>query len=82
MQSQTFNISLPAPLVRKADQLAKNQFGTRSNLIRTALLAYIQKQEAWDKIFEWGKQTGKKMGIKSEQDADRIFFEYRHGKKA
>lgn len=81
MNSMTLNISLPTPLVKKADKAAKERFATRSDLIREALWTFLKDKDDWDKIFEWGKAAGKKMGIKSEEDADKIFFDYRHNKK-
>ncbi len=81
MQTQTFNIVLPVPLARQADVVAKREYKSRSELIREALLAYLIKRQTWTKIFTIGRKAGKTMGIKSEEDADRIFFDFRHGKK-
>lgn len=39
--SQTFNISLPKDLVKDADRVAKQEFRTRSELIREALRRYL-----------------------------------------
>ncbi len=80
MLSQTFNISLPTPLVKKADQFAKKQYRTRSDLIREALWAYIKDREEWDDILTYGKETGQKIGIKSEADVNKIVKEYRQEK--
>lgn len=74
MQTQAFNIVLPIPLVRQADAFAKQNYKNRSELIREALFVYLTKRQAWTKIFEIGDKAGKKMGIKNEEDADRIFF--------
>ena len=81
MQTQAFNIILPKDLVLWADRMAQVEYKNRSELIREALMSYLAKKQAWAKIFEIGDRAGKKMGIKSEEDVDRIFFEFRHGKK-
>lgn len=80
MQIQTLNISLPKDLVKRADSLAKTEYKTRSELIKTALMAYLKNISAWEDIFVYGDKIGKKMGIKSEEDVNKIVEEYRHGK--
>lgn len=81
MQTQTFNIALPRELVKKVDERAKKEYRNRSELIREALRIYMERRTTWDKIFEAGERTAKRMGIKSEEDIDRIIHEFRHGKK-
>ncbi len=80
MQSQTFNIVLPIPLVRRVDQAAKRQYKNRSEFIREVLIRNLEDIEKWQKIFRWGKAAGKRAGIKSEADVDRLVYEFRHGK--
>lgn len=82
MQTQTFNISLPEELVKKVDKQAKKEYRSRSELIRESLRMYLQRMENWEKIFAAGKKAGKKAGIKSEEDVNRIVYEYRHGRKS
>ena len=80
MDTQAFNISLPTALVKKADQLAKREYRNRSDLIREALRIYLKDMEEWEQIFAYGKKQAKKLGIKSEEDVNKIVAEYRHGK--
>lgn len=82
MQSQTLNIALPKELVKKVDEVAKREYRNRSELIREALRVYIKDLEEWERIFEYGKKTGKKFGIKSEADVDKIVHEFRHAKSS
>lgn len=82
MQTQTFNISLPKELVKKVDRVAKKEYRNRSELIREALRVYLNDMENWEKIFTAGKEAGRKAGIKSEEDVNRIVYEYRHGRKS
>lgn len=82
MQTQTLNIALPSELVKRVDRLAKKEYRNRSELIREALRVYLKDKAEWEQIFEYGKKVGKIMGIKSEEDVDRIVYEHRHGRKA
>ena len=81
MQTQTFNIALPKALVQKIDRLAKKEYRNRSELIREAARVYLERRMEWDELFAYGRSVGKKMGITSEEDINRIVSEYRHGKK-
>lgn len=56
--TQTFNISFPRELVRQIDKVAKRQFGSRSDFLRTAALEYIRKEQLWGYIFDEGKNIG------------------------
>ena len=82
MQTQTFNISLPQELVTRMDGVAKREYRNRSELIREALRTYLRKQESWEQIYAYGRRVAKKMNIKSEEDVNRIVYEFRHGKKS
>jgi len=82
MQTQTLNIALPKELVKKVDEIAKKEYRNRSELIRQALNSYIEKKSRWDRILAEGKEYGRRMGIKSEEDVNRIVWEYRHGRKS
>jgi len=79
MQVQTLNISLPRDLVIKADLVAQKEYRSRSELIKEALMKYLRDKGVWDELFAYGKKIGKKMGIKSEEDVNRIVQEYRNG---
>lgn len=82
MNTQTVNIALPDDLIKKVDNLAKNEYRNRSELIREALRVYIRNSESWRELFAYGKSTAKKMNITSEKQVDNIVAEYRHGKKS
>lgn len=82
MQTQTLNIALPKELVKKVDEVAKKEYRNRSELIRTALLSYLKDQEEWNQIFQAGEKAMKDMGIKSEEEVNKIVYEFRHKRKS
>lgn len=81
MNTQTLNIALPKDLVKRVDQAAKNEYRNRSELIREALRVYLADKKDWYDLLDYGKKVGRKMGIKSEEDVNKIVYEFRHGKK-
>ncbi len=81
MQTQTLNIALPQRLVNKIDEQAKKEYKNRSELIREALRNYLEDKNDWEQIFASGEKAMKEMGITSEEEVDKIVYEYRHGKK-
>jgi len=81
MQTQTLNIALPKELVERVDKLAKKEYRNRSGLIREAVRRYLEDRKEWDQIFRVGEKAMLEMGIKSEEEVDRIVYEYRHGRK-
>lgn len=82
MTTQTFNIALPNDLVRKADQVAKREYRSRSELIREALRIYLEDKIEWEEIFKLGEKAMQTMRINNEDDVNNIVLEYRHGKKS
>lgn len=81
MQTQSFNIVLPKELVQRIDAVAKKEYRNRSELIREAARRYVTDMDEWEQVFQSVRAQGKKMGIRSEEDVNRIVSEYRHGKK-
>lgn len=81
MNTQTLNISLPVELVKRIDQLARRDYGTRSDFIRQAILEKTRQIQQWEKIYATGAAIAKKMKIKTEKDVEDIVYKFRHGKK-
>jgi len=76
MSTKTFNISFPKELADQIDEVARSQFGTRSDFLRTAAIKYLrdeEKVEQFKKLMDYGKELGKKIPYQSEEDvADEI----------
>lgn len=80
MKAKTFNIALPAELVKEVDKAARKEYKNRSELIREALYRYLQDVQEREELFAYGRRAADKLGIKSESQVERIVHEYRHGK--
>lgn len=81
MNMQTLNISLPKNLVKKLDSRAKKEYKNRSELMRDAFRAYLTEHEEWDQIFSAGEDTMKRMGIKTDEEVNKIIYDFRHKQK-
>lgn len=79
MNTQTVNISLPKKLVVIMDDFAKSQFSTRSELIRTAVIRYINKDRKVLNLYSYAENKAKELNIK-EEDIEEIIDEIRSGK--
>ncbi len=55
MSSRTINISLPAELVTKLDQAAKQEFATRSDYIRESIVRRLKNQHVVDGFGDEGE---------------------------
>ena len=62
------------------DKQAETEARSRSELIREVTRRYIENMEEWQSLREYGREVAKKMGIKSEEDVNRLVHEYRHGR--
>lgn len=73
MQTQRaiINVSMPPAMAKRVTKLAKEENRTKSELLREAFRVYEWKRD-WAKIRAWGKETAVRMGIKSDEDVERI----------
>ena len=65
--TKTLSVMLPPEMLRRAEQLAKNEHRTMSELVREALRQY-ERKSWWDEMKEYGSKTAQAAGVKSEQD--------------
>lgn len=70
--NQTVNISFEKGLLKEIDKIAKKEHRSRSELIREAARAYIEKKFKWEKIFEIGSAISKTANITEESIIDEI----------
>ena len=68
-------------MLSEAENLAKEENRTMSELVREALRAYKREREGWRGLLEYGKSKGEAAGIKSEDDAVLAVREVRRRKR-
>ena len=73
MQTQRviLNVSVPPDMARKIEKVAKEENRTKSELIREAFSNYEFERD-WARIKAVGRETARRMGIKSDEDVERI----------
>ncbi|MBW0434921.1 CopG family ribbon-helix-helix protein [Leptospira yasudae] len=65
--NQTVNISFEKALLKEIDKIAKREHRSRSELIREAARAYIEKKTRWQAIFDFTSKAITQSDI-SEKD--------------
>jgi metal-responsive CopG/Arc/MetJ family transcriptional regulator len=76
MKGAIINLSLPKEFLKKIDREAEREERTRSELMRVAIKSYLEKREAWDKIFDYADRHVKKRGLKPS-DVNKAIAEAR-----
>lgn len=71
MQRSIINISMPSEMVKRVKKIAKEENRTQSELLREAFRTYEWRRD-WAKIKTAGRATALRMGIKSDEDVERI----------
>ncbi len=82
MSTQIVNISLPKELLEKIDKAAKDQYGSRSEYIRQAVVSRLRAQDGgvWDSLATAGDEVSQKAqqaGYQSDADFVRAVKEVR-----
>jgi CopG family transcriptional regulator/antitoxin EndoAI len=72
MKSSTVNISFNDELLKRIDQVARQESRSRSELIREAARAYIERRNRWNQIFEFAEKRAKERGISESDIAQEI----------
>jgi len=86
MASQIINLSLPEDLVKRIDQAAKSQYGSRSEYIRQAVVGRLRLEDdsVWadleSVVNELGPQA-EKAGLVSDDDFVEAVKEVRAAKR-
>ena len=77
--AKTVSITLPPDLLVLAQAFAQREHRTMSELFREALRRYMMGKgdEAWENLLKRTRAKGKKLGITSEADVERLSDEYR-----
>lgn len=79
--SKVLTVSLPQEMFKKAEKIAREENRTRSELFREALRQYISTRERWQNLRARGGRTAEELGIRSEEDIERLIQEFRSENK-
>lgn len=69
--TKTITLSLPPEIMKKVEQLMKEEGRTRSELFREALRRYIEDKE-WRQVYFYGEIKAKERRITEDQIEDII----------
>ncbi len=89
--AKTISITLPPDLLLKAQEFAQQEHRTMSELFREALRRYMSsapprqitaaKQQEWDAMLERTRAKAEELGIRTEEDVERLVHEHRRDKR-
>ena len=79
MSTTTVNIAFQDGLLRQIDRVAKAESRSRSEFLREAARAYIQRKQRWSDVFAVGQKTAKRKKLKPA-DVSREIRAYRRAK--
>lgn len=72
MKAKTINISLPEQLLEEIDRKAREEYRSRSELIKEATLYYIQTRDNWQVLQGDISRKANAMGVKTEDDIEEL----------
>jgi metal-responsive CopG/Arc/MetJ family transcriptional regulator len=81
MNTSTVNIAFQKDLLHEIDEVAREESRSRSEFIREAARAYIQRKRRWDRMFSMGRTIAKTRGLAPEDVANEIQA-YRRSKQS
>ena len=73
-------ISLSAGLLDEPRRVALQEARSRSDVIREALRQYLASRR-WQRLRRWGAETADRLGLKSEEDLQRLLDKVRAGRR-
>lgn len=80
MPATMVTFTVPNPLLSSFDKVMRKQSKTRSEYLRETMRQAIQADKEWEQVFAYGRKQAQKLGIKSEEDVQRLIDEVREGK--
>lgn len=76
---RTVNLSFEDDLLREIDRAARRESRSRSEFLREAARAYIQRRDRWERIFSAGRDIARQKGL-SPDDVSREIASHRRTK--
>jgi len=81
METTTVNISFKKDLLKQIDKIAQEEVRSRSELIREAARAYIERKNRWNEIFDFGDKQTSRLNLTPE-DVPAEISKYRKRRRA
>lgn len=79
--ARTVSISLPPDLAKEADRVARLEGRTRSEMFREAVRQYIARRARWDRIFSYGEDRARTLGLGEDDVAGIVKQRRRAGSR-
>ncbi|MGI5868179.1 MAG: CopG family ribbon-helix-helix protein [Kiritimatiellia bacterium] len=79
MGTSTVNIAFPTDFLKEIDDMAAQESRSRSEFLREAARAYIERKRRWSSIFALGQSVAKANMLVAE-DVEREIAAYRQSK--
>ena len=70
-QRSIINISMPPVMAKRIEKIAREENRTKSELLREAFRVYESNRD-WTRIRAIGRETARRMNIKTYEDIERI----------
>lgn len=80
MKKVSVNISFEESLLRRIEELAREESRSRSELIREAARIYIERKKRWKDIFAFGEKQVRRLRL-TESDLVSEIGAYRRSKR-
>lgn len=80
MATSTVNISFRKDLLKEIDRRAREEFRTRSELIREAARNYIESRKNWKRVFAFGAKQFRRLKLR-ESDVSTAIQAYRQRRR-
>ena len=77
--TKTLSVTMPPEMLSRAEEIAKKEQRTMSELVREALRQY-ERQRWWEETSAYGRARAQALGIR-EDDVDLLIHEARQEKR-
>ena len=80
---KSMSVSVPPPLAKEVEHLARRQHQSVSELVRAALRQYLdaaEQEAAWKRARTYGQRRARTLSIRTERQLQAILDELRHGR--
>jgi CopG family transcriptional regulator / antitoxin EndoAI len=74
--TKVLSVTLPSPMLLEAQELARQENRTMSELVREALRQY-QSRKRWEMIGVLGRASAEMLDLKTEEDVVRLIHDFR-----